>query len=253
MTLLPALRVRPGQVGGVRHRGAEARRAGHGAIAAGQAARGNLVPAPGVMTVRHQLAQADRIKVASHPVRGRCHRRPGPSHGVVVGALAVQPGHDVRAPGRADVDQEPVSAFVEQFGQRQVKSGPGTGAGAHRRAEAGLAGLRAVHRDDERAVAAGRVPRARLAEHAVLDRDSVQVTRVDAQERVPGRLVVIGTDVEPVRRARGRPQPLPRRMQEALPALRPRGVPEDGGVGAAAQPVPAGCQRYSPAEGQFRR
>src|SRR6266581_3388509 len=92
----------------------------------------------------------------------------------------------------------------------------------------------------------------RLAEHPVLDLDRPQVARPDAEERVPWRLVILLRQLEAFRGARGRPQPLPRRVQEPLPALRPGRVAEGRGVVAAAQPVPARLQRDPPAGRQLR-
>ncbi len=87
----------------------------------------------------HEVTQA-----AAHPVRGRLDRRAGPLHHGVAGALAVDPGDDVRARGGADVDQEAVPGLTGQLGERQVESGACAGARAHRRAEARLTRLGAV-------------------------------------------------------------------------------------------------------------
>ena len=117
-----------------------------------------LAPVGQLGVVQVEMSLHEVTQVAAHPARGRLDRRAGLLHHGIAGALAVDPGDDVRARGGTDVDQEAVPALIGQLGERQVESGARAGARAHRRAEAGLTRLGAVHRDDECALAAGRVP-----------------------------------------------------------------------------------------------
>ncbi len=84
-----------------------------------------------------------------------------------------------------------------------------------------------------------------LRQYPVLDRDRPQVAGPDAEEGVPRRLVIgaVAESSKPSAVRVARPQPLPRRVQEPLPALRPCRMAECGGVVAAAQPVPARLSR----------
>ena len=134
---------------------------------------------------------------------------------------------------------------VEQLGQREVEARSPPRAGVHRDAEAGAARLAAVDGDDERALAPRRVVGVDVAaadEHAVLDRDRVQVaasarrgTRTAAPAAAPPRPPV----PSPFRRAR---QSRTRgREQELLPRVRPDGVAEERLVVAALEPV--ACRR----------
>jgi len=63
------------------------------------------------------------------------------------------------------------------------------------------------------------------AEHLVLDLDGAQVTRPDAEERQPGRrLILVRANLEGAVGQAGGPEFLPGRMQELLPRLGPGGV-----------------------------
>jgi hypothetical protein len=82
-----------------------------------------------------------------------------------------------------------------QLRQREVEARRGARPRVHRDAEAGPAGLAAVHRDDERALPAGSVPRVGVAatkEHPVLDRDRAQFAGPHSDEREPLRRLLPG-------------------------------------------------------------
>jgi pimeloyl-ACP methyl ester carboxylesterase len=82
--------------------------------------------------------------------------------GGLVDGIARHPLQDIGATLRANIDQEAVRVLVHHLGERQIVTGVRAWSGAHGRAEAGLARLGAVHRDDEQPGAARRVPRPRL-------------------------------------------------------------------------------------------
>ncbi len=87
----------------------------------------------------------------------------------------------------ADLEHEVVASRFEHLGERDVKAALGGGAGAHRDAEAGVARLRALDRDDEDVLPPGAVGRVGLRaaeQHAVEDAHRVQLARARAEERV---------------------------------------------------------------------
>jgi hypothetical protein len=199
------------------------------------------------MTARHQLAQPGGWHGTAHVLRRLGYRR---ARSVDCRGAGVGMGHTGQHRGArfgANIDEERMPLSADQLGQRQVVAGAGRGPRPHGGAEARLAGLGAVHRDDEHGSPACRVPRIALAaaEHLVLDLNRAQVTRAHAEERQPRRPCVAARivpgllDLEAaIGQARG-PQLLPGRMQELLPRSRPSGVAERCGVIAAAKAVPA--------------
>ena len=180
-----ALGVLAGEVGDVLDGGAEAGRADQRAVAAGQAALGDLVPARVLEVAREQVAQVADLELAAHQRRRRGRpprrrprdRRRSPSR---CGSV----GEHLGAALGPDLDEEAVLA-VEDLGQREVEARLGLRAGAHRDAEARPAGLDAVDGDDEHVLAPGGVVAldvAALEEDAVLDRRS-RAGRTSARRR----------------------------------------------------------------------
>jgi sulfhydrogenase subunit alpha len=118
---------------------------------------------------------------------------------------------------------------------------------------ASLAGLGAVDRDNEHPRPPGRVPPPGVlaaAEHLVLDLDRAQVARAHADERQRRGRLIGGLHLESVARPARRPELLARRVQELLPRLRARRVPERRGVVTPPDPVATRLQGHPPAERQ---
>ena len=144
---------------------------------------------------------------------------------------------------------------VEDLGQREVVARVRLRPGAHRDAEAGAAGLEAVHGDDERVLAARRVVAVGVAaaeEHLVLDRDPVQLARAHADERERPVLERFLLDLEAVVPALRTPEPDAGRQEELLPRVRADRVAEARLVVAALEPVAAGVLIVGPADRQIR-
>ena len=131
---------------------------------------------------------------------------------------------------------------VQELGQRQVVARSDGRSRAHGRAEAGAAGLAAVHRDDERPLPARcvvRVGEGASDQHPVLDRDGVKLAGPDAEEG-QGRSLgcgLIGEGEDALLVPARVPEPYLRREQLALPRVRPDGVPEAGRVVSLLEPI----------------
>ena len=160
-----------------------------------------------------------------------------------------QAGEQRRTAVAAGFDQE----LAGHFGQREVEAFRGFGAGVHRSAETGAAGLAAVHRNDEDALAAGLVVRVdigSLQEHPVLDGDGVQLAGSHGQQsELLGRFR-IGGDGDAGRMPVRPPQPQQRRVQEALPGVGADGVTEQRVIAPALQAVMAARLLVGPAGGK---
>ncbi len=248
-----------GEVGDVLDGGAEAGRAHRGAVRAGQAAVGDVVPdhAPGAAV--EQVLDAVGLEGPSHP--------PGRVLGDTRGEVEVGPrgrcGTDLveqlRAALARDLDDEAVPVAVEQLGQPEVerRTAPGLGVRprAHGHAEAGPARVRAGHRHDEGGLPAGGVRRVLVGapeEHGVVDAEGAQVAGAHAEEgvrRVLGRPLV-GLDREAVIGPVPPPEHLLGGEEHRLGRLRTRGEPEQCPVVAATQSVASGVLVVTPARGQ---
>ena len=241
---LPSLGGRALQVGGVLHGGAEAGRAGHRAVPARHAPLGQIVPVGAVPVRLEQVLDGGHVKLASHVAAGVLD----PGARVVrlgQGGVAVwNVVHQLLAPLAAHLDGEDVGVALHQLGEGQVEPLRRLGTGAHRRAEAGVAGAGAVHGDDERPLAASgvvAVDERPLGQDTVQDPDRRQVARADADEGVAGRLGIVVLDLERLAVGPSGPEePAAGRMEERLPARRPSGVIEQRGVAGGVQAVPAG-------------
>ena len=181
----------PGEVAHVLDRVAEAGRADEGAVAAGQAALGDLVPARVLHVPVEQLLDPVGVELAAHLGRALLGDR---GRGGLVGLLRLlgaDLGQHLLPALRARLDQEAMLA-IEQLGQGQVEPGLRSRPGVHRDAEAGVARLRAVDRDDEGVAAAGLVVGVGVGvadEDLVLHGDRRQVAGAHPEEGVARALV----------------------------------------------------------------
>ena len=242
----------PVEIVRVLDRGAEAGRADHRAVAAGQAALGDVVPARVLQIGQQQLAHVVGVACAGPcwpAVARRRRRRPC---GVLAGRrddAARRPAapRRVRCRPRPGIVRSPSSSSVSA----RSKPASRLRAGVHRDAEAGAAGLAAVHRDDERALAPRLVVRIdvrALQEHAVLDGDGVQLAGAHAEEGVAlAPAPASAVTVDAVGLLLGAPQAQQRRVQEALPGMRADGVAEQRLVVAPLQAVVAAVLLVGPA------
>ena len=218
----------PVQVVRILHRGAEAGRTDHGAVAAGQAALGDIVPARMFQVGQQQVAHIVRAHLPAHVAF-----RPG--DGVCRHGRMLQVGRPVRHRRQqrrtafaADLHQE-FMLVRDQFGQREVVAFCRLGAGVHRCAEARATGLAAIHRDDERALAPRLVVRidvGSLQEHAILYGDRVQLAGSHREEGVALRRLGGLRHRHAICGLLGPPHSQQRRMQESLPGVRPDIVTE---------------------------
>ncbi len=166
-----------------------------------------------------------------------------------------QLGQQIGSALAADLEHEVVASVFEHLRERDVVAALGGRAGAHRDAEAGVAGLRALDRDDEDVLPPGTIGRIGVRapeQHAVEDAHRMQLARAGAQERV-ARGLARGLDQlcqPPVLVAPRAPQPHLGRQLVALPRVRADVVAEQGLVVATAQPVVAALLLVGPADRQ---
>jgi hypothetical protein len=128
------------------------------------------------------------------------------------------------------------------LGKDQVKSKSRFGSGIHRRAEASISRLTAVHRHDESTFAARfvkRIYKASTKKDFVLDGDSMQLARSNAEEGHLRSRVPFFADLEPCAGTLGLPQAYRRRVQESLPGLRSDNVTEQCSVVPLPKPIRA--------------
>jgi hypothetical protein len=154
----------------------------------------------------------------------------------------------------AGLHQKAVTVIIDQFGQCDVESGLDLGAGPHRSAKASAASLAAVDRNDERVLApnlVGPIPILPAKEYPILDGDRVQLAGADADEREPLRGRVLRDDRETIAVAACLPELLDRRVKEALPGMRPRGIAEIGCIAAPFQAVTPAVLAVGPAGRKF--
>ncbi len=166
---------------------AEAGRADHGAVGAGQAPVRDLRPARVLELRLDSLAEAlDRQRVA-HQLPGA--NRDGRGIGLLLAGRRGQlhPSEELAAGNGAGPHHE----TVVQLGHGKVVAGMDVRTGPHRTAETGGRRGRALDRDDERGEAAGHevvVDERALGQHAILDPQRGDVTGTDAEEREPRHL-----------------------------------------------------------------
>ena len=132
-----------------------------------------------------QFLDARRLEPAPHPLDGVVGHLRRRDTVVARGLAHREEGEDLVPTLGADLDEEPVPA-VRELGESEVEAALGPRARAHRRAEARPSGLAAVDGDHEDAFSALRVVAldvTALEEHAVLDRDRMEVARAGAEER----------------------------------------------------------------------
>ena len=166
------------QVGHVLDRRAEARRADHCAVAAREAAVGDILPAGVLIVAVQQRLDVGRVELAPHLRGGARMHLVGPC-AVEVERLAMRHlRQDLRAALRPDLDGEIVLTVIQDLRQREVEAQLGDRPGVNRDAEAGPARLAALDGDDEQLVGPGAVGGIRMPaseQYLVEDPDRVQL------------------------------------------------------------------------------
>ncbi len=231
-------------------RGTEAGRADHRAVAAGEAARRDVVPARMVEVGEQQRVHPLLLHLASHGARGARDDRLRRPMVRICRRAARQAGKERGARLAARLHQEGAIRACRDLGQSEIEPGGRLRPGSHRDAEAGAARGAAIDRDDE-----GRgAPRLVVGidmrafqEHAVLDRDGMQVTGADADEGEALGARRLGGDGHRVAVAARARQAQHRRVQEALPRMRPDGISEQRVILAPGEAVGTAVLRVGPA------
>ena len=186
-----------GEIAVILDGGAEAGRAHHGAVAAGQATLGHLVPARVVQIAFEQLLDAVGLQAAAHLA---CGARDDGVGGRDVRLRSLPMRHlpeDIGAGFAADLDQKLVPVSLYKLRQRQIEARIGLGPSTHRNAETCAAGLAAVHCDDEGISASrfiGHVRIRAVAEHLVLNADGADLAGPHADECEFGSLALFLRD-----------------------------------------------------------
>ena len=205
---------------------------------------------------REQVADVGRVERAAHAL-GRAVDRGAGGREVVLGRRpARKRGRDLGAALAADLEQQPMLA-VEDLREREVVVLVGLRAGAHRDAEARGRGLEAVGGHDEGVLPACGVVAIGVAaaeQHAILDRDPVQLAGAHAEKRERRRIERLLLHLEPAVPGAPRPEQLDaRRKQELLPRVRADRVAEARVVVAALEAIRPGLLDVGPADGQLGR
>src|SRR5512140_2394052 len=238
----PALGRGASQVRGILDRRAEARRAYHRAVRAGEAALGDLLPARALGAGGQELLQAGEVEPAAHR-RLRAPRRRACGVEVLLARGAGRDPLEERFAARGvDLDEDLAPAGVEELREGEVEAGGGAGAGAHRGAEARAFGLRALDRDDKGRLAprpVSRVPVGASEEDAVLAGDRRDVAGPHAEEGEGARIRRVGLNLERLFPTGHGEEPPRSGEEELLPGVRPGGVAEQGAVAAGPEPVAA--------------
>ena len=151
-----------------------------------------------------------------------------------------------------------MTLVVDDLGQRQIEAPLRHRSGVHRHAEAGPAGLPALHGHHEHVLGAGAIGRVRMRapqQHPVEDPHRVQLARPRPEERVPRRRPWRLTDVdEPALLVDpGAPQAHLGWQLVLLPRLRSDRIAEQGLVLPPAEAVVAAVLLVGPADRQIRR
>ena len=184
------------EVGRLGERRAEAGRAGEGAVAAGDAALGDLGPARVVELGEEAVVAGRRPGPGRRCGPGR--RRPWPRRRTAPAEVAGASGQPLQhrvAGRRVGLDEEAAVELGQQAGREPPVD---LGAGAHRGAEAGRRRRRALDGDDEDALRAGPRSRGRrtrsAGQDAVLHAERGELAGADAEEGELGRLGVLGRE-----------------------------------------------------------
>src|SRR5581483_2616743 len=242
----------PGQVGDLLDARAEAGRTDERAVAAREAALGDLVPALVLEVPGEEPAEVRRVEPAAHPLRRAGRGRFGRVEIDLARRAARQLREHLAAALAAGLGEQPVTA-VEELRQREVVACVDAWPRAHRGAEARPARLEAVDGDDEGVLPAGGVVPIRVAaaeEDAVLDRDRVQLARAHADQGERPLWARLLLDVEALAVPARPPEPDAGGHEELLPRVGPDGVAEARLVLAALEPVASGRLLVRPARGQ---
>ena len=240
------------EVAPVLHRGAEAGGAGQRAVAARQAASGDVVPARVLEVPVQQLLDAVGVHRAAHAAR-RCAPRSGRRSSMCSSAACAEGRSAITSAPRSVPTSTRNACSSSESSSVSARSYPcgHLGAGAHRDAEARPTGLGAVHRDQERAARAGH-RRRDPARPGRRRHGPARRSRRSSHARTPmkaycgvRRLRVLGEHRLSV--ARRGEQRRDRWEQEPLPRMRADGVAEEGVVLAPLQSVAAGSLLVRPA------
>ena len=238
-----------GEIAGILDGGAEAGGAHHRAVGAGEAPLGDIVPARMFKIAHQQLLDLAGRHLAPH--RGGGPGRDGVGGGdVIVRCRVLRQAGKHGATGLAPrLDEKAMPAIIHDFGQRDVETGIHFRTGVHGDAEAGRARLAAIHRDDERLLAARAVMRIDIGaaeKHLVLDGDGSELAGPHADEgagfHLLGRCAHRDVVAIPLRF----PKVQNGRMQKFFPALRPHGETEQRIVPPTFEAVAPGFLRIGP-------
>src|SRR6516164_2075545 len=249
-----ALGGRTGEIGRVVDCRAEASRTYIGAIAAGEAASGDLVPPRVVGIGLKQFLYSVGIELSSHLTPGAVDNSLGGGD-FLRGCRPLRqiPDH-VRTRGASDVDHEKMTALLDELRQGQVETGLDLWSGIHRDTETGAARLTAIDRHDEGAVAALLIILVEVLtpeKDPVLDGDRAQFTGAHADKGERSRCFLALNDREIIALATGLPEPLDRGMQKPFPGMGPHGIAEQCRVGAPLNSVPRGILPIGPSDGEI--
>ena len=190
-----------------------------------------------------------------------CATAPATDRSAAVGVVSLagrrgSSAQDLGAALASGFDEEAMLA-VEDLGEREVVARLGLRPGAHRGAEARAAGskqLTATTKASSRRAGVVAVDVRAADEHAILDRDRVQLARAHADERdtAPLRRCLFDGD-RAVRCAARAPEPDAGREEKLLPGMRPDCVAEARLVVASLEPVAAGLLDVRPPDRQIGR
>ena len=240
------------EIGDLADTGAEAGRADHGAVRAGQATIGHVDPARMIEPVHQSRRQTLSGDALVRHAGAACGDAFGGAGLVPVGGRSrFEQAHQAMALLAAGIDEEP----IVQLREHQVIALCHLGTGAHRRAEAGAAGAGALHRDDERLGA----PRPEVlvdvrtgGKHLVLDQQGGDLTGAHAEEGKPRRLGLRYLELHRAVLAGRSRQRDAGRLRVPLPALRAhREVEQSRALGmgdpiAAREPAHRSSPRAAP-------
>ena len=226
------------QVGPAGHVDAEAGGAGQGAVAARDAAFGDLGPARRVELRHEPVAEARRLDRVPDRGADAGDRLDGGDRLVESGRADRQPGQQLRAGRRAGLHDEAGG----DLGEGEVVAAPHLGAGLHGRTEAGRRGGRALHGHHQRGASAQLVVRldeGAPEEDAVLDAERRELAGPNAEEGELRDLRLRRPEADlSVDRGSDRERH-DRREGEALPARGANDVAEREAVAALDQAVAA--------------
>ena len=192
-----------GQIAGVFDRGTEAGRADHGAVAAGEASLGHVIPARVVEIAHQELTNALRLHRPTHRRRRAGDDRLRRFDFRRLRGATGQAGKDLRANRRAGLSDDRSARRRRRARSTRCRSPTSHWGPSHRDAKAGTARLAAINRDDEGAGAPGaivRVDMRAIPEDPILDRDCLDLAGAHADECESAGSLLARLDCEAGRR-----------------------------------------------------